>query len=436
MAANNKNKHLTLEERRIIEVGIRNGSTHKAIADTIGKQKSTIGKEIRLHRELAYRCKLPVECAIYSKCRPAGKCRGSTCPDLVLFKCGRRDRSPGACNGCAKASGCRFNKYRYSPEKAQSEYEETLKDSRTGVNLTAKAAADIANTVAPLLAQGQAPYTIIANHPELKISERTLYNYIEGGILHYAGPGITPLDLRRQASRKQQAQKKPLLKKREDRAYLKGRTYRDYLAYREEHPDLPVVQMDTVYNVQKDPETEKYIPVPPYIQTFKFVQYGFLFALYHDVFSAEEMRKGVDRLESLLSPPLFRACIPTILTDRGTEFVNCVEDIEKNNGDLRTRVFFCDPQSACQKGSLENNHIELRYIFPKSVDLSSLGLRSQADLNIALSHINSTRKEHLRGKTPLQALAFFEPELYKKFIDFGLKEIEGDKVKLRPYLLK
>lgn len=46
MSSSNSNKHLTLEERNIIETGIRNRSSKKAIADTLGKDKSTIGKEI------------------------------------------------------------------------------------------------------------------------------------------------------------------------------------------------------------------------------------------------------------------------------------------------------------------------------------------------------------------------------------------------------
>ncbi|MDY4808500.1 MAG: helix-turn-helix domain-containing protein [Bulleidia sp.] len=45
MSSSNSNKHLTLQERSIIETGIRNHSTKKAIADTLGKDKSTIGKE-------------------------------------------------------------------------------------------------------------------------------------------------------------------------------------------------------------------------------------------------------------------------------------------------------------------------------------------------------------------------------------------------------
>ena len=37
MKKSNAGKHLTREERVIIETGIRNGSTKSAIADTLGK---------------------------------------------------------------------------------------------------------------------------------------------------------------------------------------------------------------------------------------------------------------------------------------------------------------------------------------------------------------------------------------------------------------
>ena len=46
MASSNKHLHITLDERKIIETGIFNGSTRTAIARTIGKDKSTVGKEI------------------------------------------------------------------------------------------------------------------------------------------------------------------------------------------------------------------------------------------------------------------------------------------------------------------------------------------------------------------------------------------------------
>ena len=74
MCTTNSFSHLTLEERRIILTGITNGSTKTAIAQTIGKEKSTIGKEIKKHRVLAYKCKMPLECNNYRKCTFGRQC--------------------------------------------------------------------------------------------------------------------------------------------------------------------------------------------------------------------------------------------------------------------------------------------------------------------------------------------------------------------------
>ena len=65
-----------------------------------------------------------------------------------------------------------------------------------------------------------------------------------------------------------------------------------------------------------------------------------------------------------------------------------------------------------------------------------MGLCSQEDANIISSHINSFPKEHLDGKTPFELLRFLNNDLANKFIDFGIKDIEKDKVTLKPYLLK
>ena len=44
------NKHLTLDERKIIQTGIENRSNKVDIARTIGKDPATVAKEIRKHR--------------------------------------------------------------------------------------------------------------------------------------------------------------------------------------------------------------------------------------------------------------------------------------------------------------------------------------------------------------------------------------------------
>lgn len=421
----NSFSHLTLDERRIILVGITNGSTKTAIAKTIGKEKSTIGKEIKLHRTLSYKCKMPLECSNYRKC-PFGRQCVKNCPNYVPFRCKRRDRSPGACNGCPNFSKCRFDKYLYSPESAQFEYSTTLVDSRVGANLTYNQAKFMAEIIKPLLKQGQSIYQIITNHPELNISEKTLYTYIETGVFHDIA-GITSLDLRRQVSRKISKKKANMYKKRADHSYIKGRTYKDYENYISENPNVFITQMDTVYND---------VTNGPFLQTFKFVNAGILFAIYHESRTAQSMKEGVDLLESILTTPIFQKYVNVLLTDRGPEFSLANEMELSANGTRRTRVFYCDPMQSGQKGTLENKHIELRYILPKETNLYSLGLTSQNDLNLILSHINSSPLEKLCGKSPLDLADFMYHDLYKQLESFGIHKIEKDKIILKPYLIK
>lgn len=421
----NSFSHLTLEERRIILTGIINGSTKTAIAQTIGKDKSTVGKEIKLHRTLTHKCKMPLECNNYRKCPFNRQCT-TDCPEYVPFHCSRRDRSPGACNGCSNWSYCRFDKYQYCPEDAQMDYRTTLIDSRQGVNLTFQEAKAMADIIKPLLKQGQSPFQIVTNHPELGISEKTLYNYIENDVFHEIA-GITVMDLRRQVSRKISKKKSQGYKKRTDRKYLQGRTYKDYNTYISENPDVFVTQMDTVYNDETN---------GPFIQTFKFVNAGILFGIFHETKTAQSMKEGIDLLEFVLGTDLFRKYVHILLTDRGSEFTAADAMETAIDGTRRTRVFYCDPMQSGQKGTLENKHIELRYILPKSTDLRALGLVDQTALNLVLSHVNSSPVEMLGGKSPLELTDFMYHDLYEKLNAFGIHKIEKDKVILKPYLLK
>ena len=425
MKTQNSFSHLTLEERRIILAGITNGSTKTAIAQTIGKDKSTVGKEIKLHRTLTHKCKMPLECTHYKKCVYGRQCTPD-CPEYSPFRCSRRDRSPGACNGCSNWPRCRFDKYQYSPEYAHMDYRTTLIDSREGVNLTVQEAKQMAAVIAPLLKQGQSPYQIVTNHPELGISEKTLYNYIENGVFHEIA-GITVMDLRRQVSRKLPKKKAKTYKKRTDRKYLEGRTYKDYRSYLSDHPEVFVVQMDTVYNDETN---------GPFLQTFKFVRAGILLALYRSEKNSASMKEGIDILESILGTESFRRYVHVLLTDRGTEF-SAAEAMEtSSDGTRRTRVFYCDPMQSGQKGTLENKHIELRYILPKGTDLKELGLTCQSSLNLVLSHVNSSPCELLGSKSPLELTEFMYQDLYEKLLAFGIHPIDKDQIILKPYLLK
>lgn len=423
MFSNNKNLHLTVQERIIIEKGIENGSTKAAIALTIGKDKSTVGKEIKKHRELVHKSSYKINCANMKNCSHNHVC--DNCADFKPFTCNRRDRSPGACNGCSKYTHCRYDKYRYKADFSHKKYREDLVDSRTGINMSYEECKAMADIIVPLIKAGHSPYQIVTNHPELNISEKTLYNYIENGIFREFG--LLDIDLRIKTKRKITKKASNKYKKREDKKYLNGRTYDDFINYTAENKNLSVVEMDTVYNNGS---------TGPFMQTFKFSDYSFMFIVYQEEKTAKSMVEGVDLLEKILGEDLFSEEVAIIKTDRGSEFCDAEGFEKEENESRRTRIFYCDPMASGQKGSLENNHKEIRYICPKENDLKDLGLNSQEKANLIVSHINSQSKEHLKGKSPLEVMEFMNPALYQKFKDFGIERINKDNIVLKPYLLK
>ena len=423
MSSNNKNLHLTVQERIIIEKGIENGSTKAAIALTIGKDKSTVGKEIKKHRELVHKSSYKINCANMKNCSHNHVC--DNCADFKPFTCNRRDRSPGACNGCSKYTHCRYDKYRYKADFSHKKYREDLVDSRTGINMSYEECKAMADIIVPLIKAGHSPYHIVTNHPELNISEKTLYNYIENGIFREFG--LLDIDLRIKTKRKITKKASNKYKKREDKKYLNGRTYDDFINYTAENKNLSVVEMDTVYNNGS---------TGPFMQTFKFLDYSFMFIVYQEEKTAKSMVEGVDLLEKILGEDLFSKEVAIIKTDRGSEFCDAEGFEKEENESRRTRIFYCDPMASGQKGSLENNHKEIRYICPKENDLKDLGLNSQEKANLIVSHINSQSKEHLKGKSPLEVMEFMNPALYQKFKDFGIERINKDNIVLKPYLLK
>lgn len=424
----NKYFHLTLAERQIIETGISHGSTKAAIAKTLGKDKSTIGKEIKLHRVKSFSISYPLDCSLFPKCKNRNTflCNPQ-CPSYIQFTCKRRDRSPGACNGCEKYSRCHYDKYRYSASQADSEYRDSLVSTRLGINATLSQIKELGLLIQPLLKQGQSVYAILQNHPEINLTEKTLYHYIEEGVFQNAGVSITCMDLKRQVRRKLTKKKSIEYSPRKDRSYLKGRTHKEYTEFKEMNPDASVVEMDTVYNDGSN---------GPFLQTFKFMKYDFLFCVYHQQKTSQTMLEGILLLESILGEQIFNEEVMVLKTDRGSEFILAEQTEIRNDGTRRTRLFYCDPMASWQKGSLENIHILIRDICPKETDLYALGLDSQEKANRISSHVNSYSKKKLNNKTSFSVLKFFNKEMADKLIDQGLTEIPPDQVILKPYLLK
>ena len=370
----------------------------------------------------------PLDCSLFPKCKNRNTflCNPQ-CPSYIQFTCKRRDRSPGACNGCEKYSRCHYDKYRYSASQADSEYRDSLVSTRLGINATLSQIKELGLLIQPLLKQGQSVYAILQNHPEINLTEKTLYHYIEEGVFQNAGVSITCMDLKRQVRRKLTKKKSIEYSPRKDRSYLKGRTHKEYTEFKEMNPDASVVEMDTVYNDGSN---------GPFLQTFKFMKYDFLFCVYHQQKTSQTMLEGILLLESILGEQIFNEEVMVLKTDRGSEFILAEQTEIRNDGTRRTRLFYCDPMASWQKGSLENIHLLIRDICPKETNLYALGLDSQEKANRISSHINSYSKKKLNNKTSFSVLKFFNKEMANQLFSYGLTEIQPDQVILKPYLLK
>ncbi len=276
------NKHLTLDERKIIQQGIENRARFIDIAKTIGKSPSTISKEIKKHRTLKPRNTFlaPSICIHNKKC---GGCR-KRCSNYVEKQCSKRDRSPGACNKYPKTLSCHLDKYFYNATKANDEYLSTLVSSREGINLTISERKEIANIIVPLISQGQSIYQILSNHKEITLSDKTLYNYIDMGV--FKDFGIDNLSLKEKVKRKQFQNK---YKKRKEPANYVGRRYSDYWNFVKQYPYIPTVEMDTVYNNLDG----------PYIQTFIFEYTNFMIGFLHTEKTSLSMSQTLDYLQNI-----------------------------------------------------------------------------------------------------------------------------------------
>lgn len=406
--------HLSLEDRKNIELGIIEGLSKTQIAKKIRRSPSTIAKEIKRHRKLKPRNTFNMDsiCIHLKECHRCPR----KCEKYEEKTCSRRDRNIGACNNCPDISKCRLDKYFYYANKANEQYLYTLVDSRIGVNLDYPELKQIATIIKPLLEKGQTIYQILENHKEITQCAKTIYTYIEMGLLKEFG--IDNFSLKRKVSRRIRSKK---LKKRTQPVNYQGREYKDYLDYVKAHPLETTTEMDTVYNSQSG----------PYIQTFIFENTGLMIGFLHREKTSASMASTLDKLQDLLQDDYYTH-FSLLLTDRGSEFEKY--DLFENNystDEARGHIFYCDPQRPDQKPHVENNHNLVRNILPNKRILDNL---TQEDLELMFSHINSTPRKSLGGRTPYEVFTYFYgDDVLKKL---NIKRIEKDMVTLQPYLLK
>jgi IS30 family transposase len=270
------------------------------------------------------------------------------------------------------------------------------------------------SVVSPLILQGQTPYQILENHPEIMCTEKTIYNYIASGVL-----SVKNLDLPRKVKYKLRKQHSSEIN---DKGIFEGRSYKDFLVYLEAYPDTNVVEMDTVVGC----EGSHKVFLTLFFRNCKLM----LIYLLPDK-TAASVKKVFDRLEEKISTLGFCKTFPVILTDRGTEFSKPDELESGIDNIIRTSIYYCDPMASWQKPGIEKNHEYIRYVLPKGTSFDTL---SQWDATKLASHINSTARASLNGTPPMKLAQML---LDKDAVNaFGLREISPDDIILTPKLLK
>lgn len=425
-------KHLTLEDRIYIENELNKGSSFKDIAKFLCKDPTTISKEVKAHRLSGwyhkgtfynaknfcihrYHCKKTNACGKIVlcgvKCASCPTCN-QTCKDFEKERCSRLDKAPYVCNGCPKKiNHCTIaHKYTYNARFSERKYREKLSDSRAGINLTKHELCKKDRIISPLIEQGQSPYQIVTNHPELELSVRTVYSYLDQGLFTARN-----VDLKRKVKFKPRKCHKTQIT---NRTVFINRTYQDFQALK-----LPFfAEMDTVHSSRDSKKT---------LLTFFFTKEKLFLAFLMNRCTEGAVRLVFDRLEKRLGTYAFISVFDYLLTDRGSEFGD-PDALETGiDGMQRTSIYYCDPMRSGQKGGLEQAHTMLRMVLPKGTSFEFL---TQWDVNLITSHINSTPRESLGGRTPYSvALETMGENVLNAF---QLRPIAPDEVNLTPKLIR
>ena len=147
---------------------------------------------------------------------------------------------------------------------------------------------------------------------------------------------------------------------------------------------------------------------------------------------AESVINAYNDIEKKIGIESFKKLFPIILTDNGSEFSNPSEiEVNQNTGEVRTKVFYCEPGRSDQKGSCEVNHEMIRRVIPQG---SSFDEYTQEEINTLMSHINSYKRKKLNDCSPLQLFSImYGNDIAKKL---GIINIDSNKIDLSEKSLK
>lgn len=391
-----KYKHLSFEDRCVIEEFLNHNYNFTQIANRLGKDRTSISKDILKHRFL----------------------RGTASKDRP---CCFEFKPPYVCNACEKFNHCKKQKYSYNAHIAYNEYKQTLISQREHLKITKEEIASINDIIAPLMIyKNHSVNQVYISHPNLlPFSKSTFYKYIDLGILN-----VRNIDLQRKVKWKLKKEY-DYHKDKVDTSIKVDRFYTDFKDYIEHNPNVSIVEMDTVIGTQGGKGGKCML-------TLLFRQFNFMLIYLLPYKKSVYVTEVFNNIKKLIGIDEFKRLFEVILTDNGTEFSDPKSiEIDLNSGEKVCSVFYCDPNCSWQKGSIEKNHEFIRYILPKGTSFASL---TQEDCYFIASHINSTPRVSLNNNSPYDCALLY---LGKNNIDkLNIKKIEYDDIDLSYRLLR
>lgn len=424
-------KHLTLDDRSYIQASLNDGQSFRRIAQHLDKDPSTISKEIRHHRRcpdigavgrIPNKCIYKANCTLsglcdradcrYNFCRTCNKCN-KICPSYQEEHCLSLLKPPYVCNNCELKNRCVLSKYVYRALPANSYYQKNLSSCREGLSYTEDELQWMDEVITPLVKKKQSIHHICATQADkILCSERTIYKLIAQGVLT-----VRNIDLPRKVRYRPRRRIKLF---KVDKSCRLGRNYKDFQTYIEEHPDTPIVQIDSVEGCKGG----------KVLLTIFFAQSDLMLMYLRDHNTSQSVIDVFNTLDQELGRDTFSRLFQVILTDNGSEFSNPLAIEHDANGYQRTKLFYCDPSSPHQKPEIERAHEFIRMILPKGKSFNNL---IQSDVNMMSCHINSLIRKKLNDRSPISTFSFFhgDPTLHK----LGISAIPPGEVTLSPALL-
>lgn len=387
-----KKERLTIENRLLIEELLKQNYKLKDIARAIGTESSTISREIKNRRT----------------------------SNLGTIICDKTKRYPFICYNCSKKVNCNKKKYYYSYSAAQKNYENKLKYSRIGIDMSIDEVQYWNDYFKDKIKDKNQPILHIFKNIENEFpkSIQSFYKYVHKGYF----PSINDEMLARSFSYKPRNRKEEIKTITRDNVVKKGRKYADFEQYIKVNPNANVVEMDTVIGKFEDSKC---------IMTLYFRNSKLMLMFLIEKYKPSSVSKVFNSLRKNLGDNLYQNLFEVILTDNGWEFSK-PDDIEINydTGEKLINVFYTEPYSSWQKGGIERNHEFIRYIIPKGISFDHLNKKNVTDM---MNHINNVQRKSLDYQTPYELFAIFYGEDISRKLH--LKHIPKDEVNLSYKLL-